>query len=108
MSQLCETASRLLFLTVHWLKRIPQIELRFEESDLIQTQKDFYSENSLQEEVLKERWCELFLLGLLQCADKFQLMLLLESVGAQLHTMAMLGKKNFRRNFNLTLSPQVT
>jgi hypothetical protein len=29
MQYICETASRLLFLSVHWLKRVRQIELKY-------------------------------------------------------------------------------
>lgn len=72
-----ETASRLLFLSVHWLKSIPELELAV---------------GSLEEAILKARWGELFLLGLLQCAATFCLPSVLAAMRSHLQTCAMLGQ----------------
>jgi len=69
MQYMCETASRLLFLTVHWLKSVARLRLR---------------PDSPGERVLRERWCEAFVLGLAQCASQFGLSASLASVLGQL------------------------
>ncbi|VDO69638.1 unnamed protein product, partial [Heligmosomoides polygyrus] len=50
---ICETASRLLFLSVHWMK------------DARTGLKPFTLES-----VMKTKWCDLFVLGLMQCAEE--------------------------------------
>lgn len=77
MQYVCETASRLLFLTVHWLKSIDQLRLR---------------PDSIGERVLKQRWCEAFILGLAQCSSQFGLCETLKSVVNHLGTCAALGQ----------------
>uniref|UniRef100_A0A914UZV0 Uncharacterized protein n=1 Tax=Plectus sambesii TaxID=2011161 RepID=A0A914UZV0_9BILA len=77
MQYICETASRLLFLSVHWLKSVKSLNLKAD---------------SLQESVLKQRWCELFLLGLLQCSSQFCLNSMLAAMNSHLQTCAVLGQ----------------
>uniref|UniRef100_A0A5S6QUH4 Nuclear receptor domain-containing protein n=1 Tax=Trichuris muris TaxID=70415 RepID=A0A5S6QUH4_TRIMR len=76
MQYICETASRLLFLSVHWLKSVPSLELQ---------------PDSVEEMVLKQRWCEIFLLGLVQCASQFCLGNMLTAMATYLHTCFLLG-----------------
>ncbi|KRY55650.1 Nuclear hormone receptor family member nhr-41, partial [Trichinella britovi] len=76
MQYICETASRLLFLSVHWLKSVTSLDLQ---------------PDSLQEVILKQRWCEVFLLGLMQCASQFCLNSMLTAMTTHLHTSTLLG-----------------
>ncbi|VDP00478.1 unnamed protein product [Soboliphyme baturini] len=71
---ICETSSRLLFLSIHWASRV------------------CITLSTIQEAVLKQRWCEIFLIGLLQCAGKFCLNSMLTAVSIHLHTCTLLGQ----------------
>lgn len=62
---ICETASRLLFLTLHWTKKLSAFEMLDE---------------SMQIVTVKKCWKEIFALGLAQCADVINLNLILSAV----------------------------
>uniref|UniRef100_A0A915JDQ8 Nuclear hormone receptor HR78 n=1 Tax=Romanomermis culicivorax TaxID=13658 RepID=A0A915JDQ8_ROMCU len=77
MQYICETASRLLFLSVHWLKSIEALQLR---------------PDTFGERLLKRRWCETFILGLVQCSHQFCLPGMLTAVLAHLRSCASMGQ----------------
>jgi len=65
----CETASRLLFLSVHWCRRLPVFRsLPY----------------STQVSLMRNSWSDLFLLGLVQCRAQLCLPSLLSSLAGQL------------------------
>merc|ERR1719278_1432867 len=65
----CETASRLLFLSVHWARRLPVFRsLPY----------------STQVSLMRNRWSDLFLLGLVQCRTQLCLPSLLSALASQL------------------------
>ncbi|PIO75394.1 zinc finger, C4 type [Teladorsagia circumcincta] len=72
---ICETASRLLFLSVHWMK-----EAR---TGL----KPFTLES-----VMKTKWCDLFVLGLMQCAEEVGLSRMLEAMNSHLAACSRVGQ----------------
>lgn len=75
---ICESGSRLLFLTIHWIKNLPVIK----------------SLNAdLQILLLKKCWTELFVLGLAQCAQALSLPTILTSLVSQLHGNATTDNK---------------
>lgn len=53
--------------------------------------------DSIGERVLKQRWCEAFLLGLAQCSSQFGLLETLTSVITHLGTCATLGQLKIDR-----------
>ncbi|XP_039298669.1 orphan steroid hormone receptor 2 [Nilaparvata lugens] len=67
---ICESASRLLFLTVHWVKNIPAFQL-------------FSTETQVA--LIRGCWTELFVLGLAQCSDNLSLPMILTSIATHLH-----------------------
>jgi len=65
----CETASRLLFLSVHWARRLPVFRsLPY----------------STQVSLMRNSWSDLFLLGLVQCRTQLCLPSLLSALASQL------------------------
>jgi hypothetical protein len=76
---MCETASRLLFLSVHWIKNIPTLSQR---AIPLGT-------------TMKAKWCDIFVLGLMQCAPEFSLSNILIAMSTHLSTCARFGKYTF-------------
>ncbi|KAE9421202.1 hypothetical protein Angca_004104, partial [Angiostrongylus cantonensis] len=72
---ICETASRLLFLSVHWMK------------DVRMGLKPFTLET-----VMKTKWCDLFVLGLMQCAEEVGLSRMLEAMNSHLAACSRVGQ----------------
>uniref|UniRef100_A0A0N4ZBR8 Nuclear receptor domain-containing protein n=1 Tax=Parastrongyloides trichosuri TaxID=131310 RepID=A0A0N4ZBR8_PARTI len=72
----CEAASRLLFMSIHWLKNIK-----------VFSQKDSYVENTM-----KSKWCDIFVLGLMQCNQEFNLAVMLTAMGNHLSTCVKFGQ----------------
>lgn len=68
---ICETASRLLFLTVHWARSIKAFQML---------------SSDLQEKLVQSCWNQLFVLGLCQCAENINLPSILNSVLIHLQT----------------------
>uniref|UniRef100_A0AC35FPQ1 Uncharacterized protein n=1 Tax=Panagrolaimus sp. PS1159 TaxID=55785 RepID=A0AC35FPQ1_9BILA len=73
---MCETASRLLFLSVHWIKNIPTLSQR---AIPLGT-------------TMKAKWCDIFVLGLMQCAPEFSLSNILIAMSTHLSTCARFGR----------------
>ncbi|KAI6238137.1 BMA-NHR-41, isoform d [Aphelenchoides fujianensis] len=63
-----ETASRLLFLSVHWIKQVKVLSNR-----------PVYLESTM-----KLKWCDIFLLGLMQCSTEFNLSEMLNAMSLHL------------------------
>ncbi|EPB69371.1 hypothetical protein ANCCEY_11542 [Ancylostoma ceylanicum] len=72
---ICETASRLLFLSVHWMK------------DVRTGLKPLTLES-----VMKTKWCDLFVLGLMQCAEEVGLTRMLEAMNSHLAACSRVGE----------------
>ncbi|EYC41802.1 hypothetical protein Y032_0556g3385 [Ancylostoma ceylanicum] len=72
---ICETASRLLFLSVHWMK------------DVRTGLKPLTLES-----VMKTKWCDLFVLGLMQCAEEVGLTRMLEAMNSHLAACSRVGQ----------------
>uniref|UniRef100_A0A0K0ESB9 Nuclear hormone receptor HR78 n=2 Tax=Strongyloides stercoralis TaxID=6248 RepID=A0A0K0ESB9_STRER len=72
----CEAASRLLFMSIHWLKNIK-----------VFNQRDIYVENTM-----KIKWCDIFVLGLMQCNQDFNLSVMLTAMGNHLSTCVKFGQ----------------
>ncbi|VDM39356.1 unnamed protein product, partial [Toxocara canis] len=72
----CETASRLLFLSVHWIKSIRAIS----------------SNSSVLEQTMKSKWCDLFVLGLMQCSSQFCLSNMLSAMSTHLSACSRIGQ----------------
>ncbi|KAK6747242.1 hypothetical protein RB195_000449 [Necator americanus] len=72
---ICETASRLLFLSVHWMK------------DVRTGLKPITLES-----VMKTKWCDLFVLGLMQCAEDVGLIRMLEAMNNHLAACSRVGQ----------------
>lgn len=68
---ICESASRLLFLSVHWARSIPAFQLLSPES---------------QTTLVRESWSELFALGLAQCSQVMSLATILTAIINHLQT----------------------
>lgn len=68
---ICESGSRLLFLTIHWARSIPVFQLL---------------SSDVQTTLLRSCWAELFALGLAQCSQSLPLGTILSSLISHLHT----------------------
>ncbi|XP_064632538.1 orphan steroid hormone receptor 2-like isoform X2 [Lineus longissimus] len=79
---ICESASRLLFLSMHWARAIPAFQI------LNQT---------TQTHLVKACWCELFILGLAQCSQVMSLSTILAAVVNHLQTNVAQGKVSAER-----------
>ncbi|VDK53404.1 unnamed protein product [Anisakis simplex] len=77
----CETASRLLFLSAHWIKDMKAIS----------------SDASLLEQTMKLKWCDLFIIGLMQCSDQFCLNNMLSAMSNHLDNCSKLGQLKAER-----------
>ncbi|KAE9549407.1 hypothetical protein FO519_007374 [Halicephalobus sp. NKZ332] len=73
---MCETASRLLFLSVHWIKNIPVLSQRPIPLGV----------------TMKAKWCDIFVLGLMQCAPDINLSTMLLAMNTHLGTFARFGR----------------
>ncbi|PSN35265.1 Nuclear receptor subfamily 2 group C member 2 [Blattella germanica] len=62
---ICESASRLLFLSVHWARSIPAFQLLSSETHVV---------------LVRSCWAELFALGLAQCSEILSLPTILSSI----------------------------
>ncbi|CAH1153276.1 unnamed protein product [Phaedon cochleariae] len=67
---ICESGSRLLFLSVHWAKNIPAFQ---------------YLSSETQVALLRSCWSELFALGLAQCSQSLSLSTILSALIGHLH-----------------------
>ncbi|VDM14272.1 unnamed protein product [Wuchereria bancrofti] len=72
---ICETASRLLFLSVHWMKNFKAIS----------------SNPGCLEQLMKLKWCDLFILGLMQCSNQFCLSNMLAAMSTHLSACSRIG-----------------
>ncbi|GLV39382.1 Hormone-receptor-like in 78 [Carabus blaptoides fortunei] len=71
MHYICESGSRLLFLSVHWARSIPAFQLLSPDTQIA---------------LLRGCWAELFALGLAQCSQTLSLSTILFSLVSQLQT----------------------
>jgi len=74
---ICEAASRLLFLTIHWTKALPVF------ADL---------KTSTQVRLLRNSWSDLFVLGLAQAKKQLHLDSILTAIAAQFQEVASLDR----------------
>ena len=79
---ICEAASRLLFLTIHWAKSLPVF------ADL---------KTSTQVRLLRNSWSDLFVLGLAQSRSQLHLDSMLTAIAAQLQEVVTLDKVELPR-----------
>ncbi|GMR47518.1 hypothetical protein PMAYCL1PPCAC_17713 [Pristionchus mayeri] len=77
MSFICEAASRLLFLSVHWMKDVKHTGLK----------------SSTIESLMKSKWSDVFVLGLMQCSSSSSIALapLLNSINDHLVSSNRMG-----------------
>lgn len=76
---ICESASRLLFLSVHWARSIPAFQLL---------------ESDIQCTLVRSAWCELFALGLAQCSQVMSLATILTAIVSHLQSSVQQGEKS--------------
>lgn len=76
---MCETASRLLFLSVNWIKNINYLAQRPIPLGI----------------TMKAKWCDIFVLGLIQCAPDFNLLPMLLTLNTQFEAFSRFGKLFF-------------
>ncbi|KAG5896701.1 hypothetical protein JTB14_002545 [Gonioctena quinquepunctata] len=69
---ICESGSRLLFLSVHWAKNIPAFQYLSSETQIL---------------LLRNCWSELFTLGLAQCSQSLSLSTILSALISHLHAL---------------------
>ena len=69
---ICESGSRLLFLSIHWTRNIPAFQ---------------YLATETQITLLRGCWAELFTLGLAQCSQTLSLSTILSALISHLHTL---------------------
>ncbi|KAK9718859.1 Ligand-binding domain of nuclear hormone receptor [Popillia japonica] len=67
---ICESGSRLLFLSIHWARNIPAFQ---------------YLSSDVQIMLLKSCWAELFALGLAQCSQSLSLSTILAALISHIH-----------------------
>lgn len=67
---ICESGSRLLFLSIHWARTLPAFQ---------------YLSVETQVTLLKNRWSELFALGLAQCSQSLSITTVLAALISHLH-----------------------
>lgn len=79
---ICETASRLLFLSMHWTRSIPAFHVLSQEVQTI---------------LVKSSWSELFTLGLAQCAQSMSLSTILMAILNHLQTALQQDKNSAER-----------
>ncbi|VDK67539.1 unnamed protein product [Onchocerca ochengi] len=78
---ICETASRLLFLSVHWMKNFKVISCN----------------PGCLERLMKLKWCDLFILGLMQCSNQFCLSNMLAAMSTHLSACSRIGQLKTER-----------
>ncbi|XP_056001229.1 orphan steroid hormone receptor 2-like isoform X2 [Ostrea edulis] len=79
---ICETASRLLFLSMHWTRSIPSFHVLSQD---------------VQTVLVKSCWSELFTLGLAQCAQSMSLSTILMAILNHLQTALQQDKNSAER-----------
>lgn len=79
---ICESASRLLFLSVHWARSIPAFQLLT---------------TDVQCSLLRGAWCELFALGLAQCSQVMNLASILSAIVTHLQSSVQQEKLSLVR-----------
>lgn len=79
---ICESASRLLFLSVHWARSIPAFQLLSSE---------------VQATLVRSAWCELFALGLAQCSQVMSLATILTAIISHLQSSVQQEKLSPQR-----------
>lgn len=79
---ICESASRLLFLSMHWVKSIPAFLLL---------------NNDVQMLLVRSCWCEMFVLGLAQCSHSMYLPTILGAILNHLQSPIAFDKNNSDR-----------
>ncbi|XP_044740986.1 nuclear receptor subfamily 2 group C member 1-A-like isoform X2 [Chrysoperla carnea] len=79
---ICESGSRLLFLSIHWAKNLPAL-------------KTLNSDTQIT--LLRNCWTELFVLGLSQCASILSLSSILSSLMTQLHSTVSQDKVKIKQ-----------
>lgn len=79
---ICESASRLLFLSVHWARSIPAFQLLSSE---------------VQATLVRNAWCELFALGLAQCSQVMSLGTILTAIISHLQSSVQQDKLSPQR-----------
>ncbi|XP_062584776.1 orphan steroid hormone receptor 2-like [Saccostrea cucullata] len=79
---ICETASRLLFLSMHWTRSIPSFHVLSQD---------------IQTVLVKSCWSELFTLGLAQCAQSMSLSTILMAILNHLQTALQQDKNSAER-----------
>ncbi|XP_050439439.1 orphan steroid hormone receptor 2-like isoform X2 [Adelges cooleyi] len=78
---ICESASRLLFLTINWVQSLPAFQLLSFETQL---------------SLLKNAWPQLFVLGLTQCAEALSLMPVLTSMITHLQNESIQSQNSIK------------
>uniref|UniRef100_A0A914M5Q8 Nuclear receptor domain-containing protein n=1 Tax=Meloidogyne incognita TaxID=6306 RepID=A0A914M5Q8_MELIC len=84
LGYICESASRLLFLSVHWVKGIYALS----------------DKHSLVEWLMRLRWCDLFIIGLCQCAQELDLTSMLRSIQDHLGSLLKYGNQINRDHYD--------
>jgi len=79
---ICETASRLLFLSVHWVRSIPAF-----------SQLNYDSQVAL----VRNSWSDLFILGMAQCSSTMNLSNILNTIVSHLQTSVQQEKLSAQR-----------
>lgn len=79
---ICESASRLLFLSMHWTRSIPAFQILSQDIQTI---------------LVKSCWSELFTLGLAQCANNMSLSTILMAILNHLQTALQQDKNSAER-----------
>merc|ERR1719273_511861 len=79
---ICETASRLLFLSVHWVRSIPAFSLLSYETQVA---------------LVRNAWSDIFILGMAQCAQTMNLQNILSSIVSHLQTSVSQDKLSASR-----------
>merc|ERR1719273_2855682 len=79
---ICETASRLLFLSVHWVRSVPAF-----------SQLNYDSQVALE----RNSWSDLFILGMAQCSSTMNLSNILNTIVSHLQTSVQQEKLSAQR-----------
>uniref|UniRef100_A0A915PVG4 Uncharacterized protein n=1 Tax=Setaria digitata TaxID=48799 RepID=A0A915PVG4_9BILA len=90
---ICETASRLLFLSVHWMKNFKAISSK----QVLESMFLFMLIPGCLEQLMKLKWCDLFILGLMQCSNQFCLSNMLAAMSTHLSACSRIGQLKTER-----------
>lgn len=82
LQYICESASRLLFLSVHWAQSIPAFQMM---------------SIDVQTSLIRGCWCQLFVLGLAQCSQVMSLATILSAIVTHLQTTLHQDKLSVNR-----------